>query len=137
MDPRSSIRVAVLFTTTAFFSVCATAQWINYRDPGTPRTRDGEPNLTAKTPRTTGGKPDLSGIWQPEAAPHEQLARFFKDGVNGLGEDDPPVYFLNMLNDFPFENAPLAPSAAAIFRRAPPAWAATTRRCIAGPGECR
>src|SRR5438093_13371048 len=39
------------------------AQWIAYPTPGTPRTPDGKPNLTARTPRTPDGKPDLSGIW--------------------------------------------------------------------------
>jgi hypothetical protein len=112
-----SIHAVVLFATAAFFvPTCAPAQWINYPDPATPRTRDGKPNLSAKAPRTSDGKPDLSGIWQPEAAPKEMLVRYFKDGVNGLGEDDPTIYFLNMLADYPFENAPMTPAAAAIFR---------------------
>ena len=105
----------VLAAAAFFVPSLAPAQWVNHRDPATPRTPDGKPNLAAKAPRTNG-KPDLSGIWLPEGAPREQLARFFKDGVNGLGEYDPPIYFLNMLNDFPFENPPMTPSAAAIFR---------------------
>jgi hypothetical protein len=40
------------------------AQWVNYPTPGTPRTRDGKPNLAAPAPRVPGGKPDLSGLWQ-------------------------------------------------------------------------
>jgi hypothetical protein len=39
------------------------AQWIKYPTPGTPRTRDGKPNLAAPAPRIRG-IPDLSGIWQ-------------------------------------------------------------------------
>src|SRR5215469_3810507 len=39
------------------------AQWIQYPVPGTPRTRDGKPNLAAPAPRK-GGVPDLSGVWQ-------------------------------------------------------------------------
>ena len=39
------------------------AQWIKYPTPGTPRTRDGKPNLAAPAPRTRG-VPDLSGVWQ-------------------------------------------------------------------------
>ena len=39
------------------------AQWLNFPTPGTPRTRDGKPNLVAPTPRTADGKPDLSGLW--------------------------------------------------------------------------
>jgi hypothetical protein len=41
------------------------AQWVNYPTPGTPRTRDGKPDLAAPAPRVPGGKPDLSGLWQP------------------------------------------------------------------------
>ena len=40
----------------------AYAQWL-HPDPGTPRTRDGKPLLTAPAPRLNG-KPDLSGVWQ-------------------------------------------------------------------------
>jgi len=39
------------------------AQWVNYPAPGTPRTRDGKPNLSAPAPRLHG-VPDLSGIWE-------------------------------------------------------------------------
>jgi hypothetical protein len=41
----------------------ATAQWFVYPTPGTPRTPDGKPNLTAPVPKTPDGKSDLSGIW--------------------------------------------------------------------------
>jgi hypothetical protein len=40
------------------------AQWIRYPTAGVPRTRDGKPNLAARTPRTADGQPDLSGVWQ-------------------------------------------------------------------------
>ena len=39
------------------------AQWINHPTPGTPRTADGKPDMSAPVPRTADGKPDLSGIW--------------------------------------------------------------------------
>lgn len=38
------------------------AQWINYPVSGTPRTKDGKPNLAAPAPRLRG-KPDFSGLW--------------------------------------------------------------------------
>src|SRR6185369_1872307 len=46
------------------------AQWLDFRTPGIPRTADGKPNLTAPAPRTPDGKPDLSGVWQPETNPY-------------------------------------------------------------------
>jgi hypothetical protein len=41
----------------------AQAQWIKVPLPGTPRTNDGKPNLSAPAPRAYDGHPDLSGIW--------------------------------------------------------------------------
>src|SRR5215471_10069490 len=46
--------------------VSMSAQWLDFRTPGIPRTADGKPNLTAAAPRTPDGKPDLSGTWQTE-----------------------------------------------------------------------
>jgi len=56
------IRVAVILLAVLCASPVA-AQWFVYPTPGTPRTPDGKPNLTAPVPRTPDGKPDLSGIW--------------------------------------------------------------------------
>jgi len=42
----------------------ASAQWLNYPSPGTPRTADGKANLSAPAPRTADGKPDVSGVWR-------------------------------------------------------------------------
>ena len=55
----------------ALVLVCATngtllAQWLSVPVPGTPRTADGKPNLSAPTPRTADGKPDLSGVWHAD-----------------------------------------------------------------------
>ena len=46
-----------------FLSFTTQAQWIKIPLPGTPRTKDGKPNLTAPAPRTQDGHPDLGGIW--------------------------------------------------------------------------
>jgi hypothetical protein len=102
--------------------LCAPAQWLNQPDPRTPRARDGKPNLSAPAPRVRG-KPDLSGIWQAESTPRKILAAMFPPGVgllpggeNGLGEDDPQKYFLNILADFKPGEEPFTPTAAAMFR---------------------
>jgi hypothetical protein len=57
----------------------APAQWLNYPTPGTPRTKDGKPDLTAAAPRTPDGKPDLSGIWR--AATDKYLINLAADGI--------------------------------------------------------
>ena len=48
-----------------FLSLVLTAQgqWIKIPLPGTPRTKDGKPNLAAPAPRAQDGHPDLGGIW--------------------------------------------------------------------------
>ena len=56
----SLLSVMTLFLTCGL----ASAQWMSLPLPGTPRTADGKPNLTAPTPKTSDGKPDLSGIWR-------------------------------------------------------------------------
>jgi hypothetical protein len=57
------MKTAALIVFLCAMAVSGAAQWLNYPTPGTPRTKDGKPNLTASAPRTADGKPDLSGIW--------------------------------------------------------------------------
>jgi hypothetical protein len=51
--------------TALTLTVCAPAQWLDYRTPGIPRLPNGQPNLNAPPPRTPNGKPDFSGLWEP------------------------------------------------------------------------
>jgi len=114
------MRVRTIFVGIAFWgvAVCAHAQWLNYRAPGTPRTRDGKADLAAAAPRASNGRPDLSGIWQAEGAPFKELVKYIPgDGVNGVGESPPSLYFFNVLADFKSEEAPLQPAAAAALRQ--------------------
>lgn len=93
------------------------AQWAIYRDPNIPRTRDGKPNLSAPAPRVNG-RPDLSGIWQAESAPVQEIQQFLlPGGINGLGEDLPSKYFFNFLADFPSGQEPFQPAAKAFFEK--------------------
>jgi hypothetical protein len=94
------------------------AQWLNIRESGIPRTKDGKANLSAPAPRGSGGKPDLSGVWQPEGAAKEDLVKLMPpDGINGLGEDDPPLAFFNVLADFKPEEMPMWPEVAAEYKK--------------------
>jgi hypothetical protein len=63
-------RMAVV-AIASFLSMAGTApaQWLNYPSPGTPRLRNGKPNLRAPTPLMANEKPDLSGIWATECEP--------------------------------------------------------------------
>ena len=97
--------------------LCARAQWLHHPMPGTPRTFDGKPNLSAPAPRTSNGQPDLSGIWLAESSPISELIGLLPGGVNGLGETTPSKYFINILADFKPEEAPLQPVAAESYRK--------------------
>jgi len=100
------------------------AQWLQHRDPKTPRTPDGKANLSARAPRAADGKPDLSGVWRVEPTPLAELTRLFGDLSPGavLG-DDPRTfskYLFNVLADFEPEDAPIRPEAAEIVRKRAP-----------------
>ena len=97
--------------------VCAGAQWIKHPTADLPRTADGKPNLSAPAPRTAQGVPDLSGVWQAEGAPIPELMKLLPGGQNGLGEDIPSKYFVNILSDYPRGREPLQPNAAAYASR--------------------
>jgi hypothetical protein len=69
----------IFWLAAAFLAMPLAAQWINYPTPGTPRTKDGKPNLSAPAPKTPDGKPDFSGIWQ--APTGKYLENLAADGV--------------------------------------------------------
>lgn len=106
------------------FVVLATnlsAQWLDYIPSGTPRMRDGKVNLSAPVPRANG-KPDLSGVWKIDQAPPRENERLFGErmiAASVIGDDARtfPKYFLNLLVDYPPDQAPIRPAAAQIFDR--------------------
>jgi hypothetical protein len=109
-------RVAALLL--AIMSAPVSAQWLQHRDPATPRTKDGKPNLSAPAPRASNGTPDLSGVWAAE--PSDDLKRRLgSDDRNPLDADLQFIskYALNILADFKPEDQPIRPEAAAIFRQ--------------------
>lgn len=97
-------------------------QWLNYPTPGTPRTRDGKPNLAARAPRTIGGKPDLSGVWHVEPTSMAEMKKAYADDVNsldviGMEADTISKYAINILIDFKPEESPLRPEAEQVMRQ--------------------
>ena len=117
----------LLFAWVAFFATGAHAQWLNYPTPGTPRTRDGKPNLAAPAPRALDGKPDLSGVWMHETTSVEEVKRLFGSQYDADITLAPPgmeigtqhKYAFDILADFKPAEAPLRPEIAARFHRAP------------------
>ncbi len=92
------------------------AQWLNYPTPGLPRTRDGKPNLSAPAPRASNGTPDLTGLWQVEPTPLDEIKRTFGPGIDTLSVPGDDIrnfskYVFSILADFKPEDAPIRPQA--------------------------
>jgi hypothetical protein len=98
--------------------VSVEAQWLNHPDPRIPRTRDGQPNLSAPAPRTNG-KPDLSGVWQTERTPVDEFVKVLGPVFPQLQVDfnDINKYVLSVFWGLKPEEEPLRPEAAAILRQ--------------------
>jgi hypothetical protein len=101
------------------------AQWVNYREPGVPRTRDGKVNLTAPAPKTADGKPDLSGVWMHEVTTVGEMRRLYGSRIDEALKVDAPGmeigtqhrYAFNILLDFQPEDAMMRPAAVEQMRR--------------------
>jgi hypothetical protein len=120
-------------------AVSSHAQWLNHPDPRTPRTRDGKPNLSAPAPRASNGKPDLSGIWQVEPTPFDEMTRLFGDALSAFSVPGDDIhsfskYTVNILADFKPEEEPLQPAAAELVRQRAPTIGKDipTSRCLPG-----
>src|SRR5579862_4108558 len=105
MEESMNRRVKTVGVLFAGAVLCADAQWLNYPAPGTPRTRDGKPDLAAKAPRASNGKPDLSGVWHVQSEPLEEKRRLFGADygtivVPGMEPTTTSKYSVDILVDF-------------------------------------
>jgi hypothetical protein len=97
------------------------AQWLNYKTPGVPRTKDGKPKLDAPAPRGVDGHPDLTGVWMHEVRSVAEVRRLFgtqfeddiKAGLPGMEIGTQHKYVFNILIDFKPGESPIRPEAAA------------------------
>ncbi len=77
------------------------AQWLNYPEKGTPLTRDGKPDLSAKAPQAANGKPDLSGVWKIEPPAAGEIERMLGNlGANLVEGCDPRTFSPILLPTF-------------------------------------
>jgi hypothetical protein len=100
------------------FTVPPGAQWLNYPEVGTPRTKDGKPNLNAPAPRTNG-KSDLSGVWQAERTPRAEWAHVLGDDRAKIEIDlyDVTKEAMNVFWALKPEEEPLRPEALALMKQ--------------------
>ena len=109
------------------FSTAAHAQWLNYREPGVPRTPNGKADLTAPPPKDPSGKPDLSGVWMHETTTSAEMRRLYGSVIDEAIKVDAPGmeigtqhrYSRNILLDFRPEDAPVRPETVERMRRNP------------------
>lgn len=114
-----------LFFLTFGLSAAMHAQWLNYHDPGVPRTRDGKVNLTAPAPKDPTGKPDLSGVWMHETTTAAEMRRLFGSVIDDAISVDAPgmeigtqhKYSVNILLEHQPEAAMLRPEAVERMRK--------------------
>jgi hypothetical protein len=119
------MRLQRLFLVGTVLSVGMHAQWLNYPTPGTPRLRDGKPNLTAPMPRALDGHPDLSGVWMHETTTVEEVKRIFGNRFDGEIAGSLPgmeigtqhKYAFDILADFKPPESALLPEAAERYRK--------------------
>jgi hypothetical protein len=112
-------------TLLLFLAIGAPAQWLDYKTPGIPRTKDGKPNLSAPAPRAPDGKPDLSGVWMHEATTVEQVRRMFgtifdgeiAGGLPGMEIGTQHKYAFSILADFKSEEDIMRPEARQLYRK--------------------
>jgi len=116
---------AALLLALVLVSTPVHAQWLNFPTPGTPRTRDGKPNLTAPAPRTADGKPDLSGVWMHELTSAAEMKRLFGPMIDEAVKVDVPgmeigtqhKYGFSILLDFKPGDEPMRTEALEILQR--------------------
>jgi hypothetical protein len=101
------------------------AQWLNYKEPGVPRLKNGQVNLNAPVPKALNGKPDLSGVWAHERVTQEELKRVFgpnlerEEEASNIGMEPETVhkYAMNALLDFKADESPLSPAGQAFMKK--------------------
>jgi hypothetical protein len=121
-----------------FLALCAStvpAQWLGYPTPGLPRTKDGSPDLAAKTPRTRDGKPDLSGVWHVQGESDAEKRRIFGNVIDrpvGAGMEFFTVskYLINILADYKPGEIVLTPAAQAALRARPASASGERNDCL-------
>jgi hypothetical protein len=108
-----------LLVLTLFLAGVGRAQWLDYKDPGVPRTRNGKVDFTARPPKDPAGKPDLSGVWMHETTSPAEMKRLFGIDLEQAAKLDVPgmeigtqhKYFRNILLDYKPEESLLRPEA--------------------------
>ena len=102
LSAKGAVMRPVLLLVFVLLSTGVNAQWLNFRTPGTPRSRDGKPNLTAPAPRAADGKPDLGGVWMHELTSTAELKRLFGPVIDEAAKVEVPGMEIGTLHKYGF-----------------------------------
>jgi len=109
-------RLLVVFGLLAFVSTGVHAQWLNFPTPGTPRTRDGKPDLAAPVPKAADGHPDLSGVWMHELTSVADMRRLYGPSIDAAIKVDVPGMEIGTQHKYALDILVDHPSAATLLR---------------------
>jgi hypothetical protein len=98
---------AAMFAVVVLLAATSAAQWLDYPAKNIPRTKDGNPILTAPAPKTRDGKVDLSGTWLPDNT----------SGVKGTNGEPLSGHFISVTFGVKDEDVPFTPEGLAIYKR--------------------
>ena len=101
--------IALTAAAVLLFAAQASGQWEKTSDSSIPRTKQGQPNLSARPPKTGEGKIDLSGVWLSDPDPTGK--------PGGIENMVLPRYFINIAADLKPQEVPFLPAAEALFKQ--------------------
>ncbi len=114
-----------LLLAAVLLPVVAHAQWLNYTPAGTPKLKDGQPDLSAPAPRGPDGKPDLTGVWAHERTSIAEFKRMLgasyekesRSALLGMELEVVHKYGLNIMADLKPGESVLTPAGEAAMKR--------------------
>jgi hypothetical protein len=113
------INIAKALIGIAISATVVHAQWLDQKDKGIPRLKDGKPNLSAPAPRTSDGKPDFTGVWESRASEPGEARRVIRDPNQvdpAVNLDNASKYFMNIFADNKAADEIMRPEAAALLK---------------------
>jgi hypothetical protein len=116
--------LSILLLVSVCFAATPSAQWLQFKTPGVPRTADGKANLDAPGPRAPDGHPDLSGVWKHVPTSPEDMKKLFGPTIDDAQKVDVPGMEIGTQNKYAIDllldsrqDSPMRPETAAALQK--------------------